>query len=181
MIKKLYQLTRSFSGRGFLASAVTLTLLMTAEPLKVAAEELAVTSPIELEVRSLRSGQVESSITLSRDELLTEPLSKIVTTTPWTDGLQEFEGVPLKGLIHSFSEGAVVRLTALNDYTVTLPASELGDEYPIVAFRKNGKSLRIRDRGPFWIIYPFHQPEFQSEKFFAQSVWQLKTVDVVID
>ncbi|EDM72294.1 hypothetical protein RAZWK3B_08591 [Roseobacter sp. AzwK-3b] len=180
MIKLLFQKARTFTCGALLLIAMACVIVVIVTPSKVVAEQLGSATPAYLEVRSLRSGKVENSITLSRDKLLAAPLTKITTTTPWTEGLQEFEGVPLKGLIRAVSENVLIKLIALNDYTVTLQSSELSDEFPIVAFKMNGKTLRVRDRGPFWIIYPFDKPEYKSEKFFAQSVWQLKAIDIIL-
>lgn len=181
MIKMLCQTVRTFAYLRLLKMALASVLVVMLEPSKVSAEEMVAATAAHIEVRLLRSGQVEKSITLSRDNLLAEPLKKITTSTPWTKGLQEFEGLPLKRFIQAFSEKALIRLVALNDYTVTFPASEVSTEYPIVAFKKNGKTLSVRNRGPFWIIYPFDKPEYQSEKFFAQSVWQLNAIEVVLE
>lgn len=160
--------------------AIVLVFGVMLGPLQAIAEQPRTALSISLEVRFLKAGTVTNTTILSRDQLSERHLKKITTTTPWTEGLQDFEGVPLKSLIQKSTENAQVRLSALNDYTVTLPASELNDEYPIVAFRRNGKELSVRERGPFWIIYPFDQPKFKSEKYFAQSVWQLKDIEIIL-
>ena len=75
--------------------------------------------------------------------------------------------------------GTSVGATALNDYTVTIPVSDFQDYDVILATRRDGEVLSVRDRGPVWIIYPWtDQPNLQNEVIFSRSIWQLKSLFV---
>lgn len=105
---------------------------------------------------------------------------EVETSTPWTDGAEVFAGVPLARLIGTpRPRGGTVRLIALNDYMVEVPVADVGDTLPIVAYSRDGAPMSIRDKGPFWVIYPFDAAEmYRSEMIFSRSVWQLVRIEV---
>ena len=40
--------------------------------------------------------------------------------------------------------------------------------------------MTVRDKGPFWIIYPFDSnPDYQSEVIYSRSIWQLNRLEVL--
>jgi len=116
-----------------------------------------------------------SEITYSLTDL--EGMKQVIftTSTIWTDGEVIFRGVPLRTIMDEAGAGGkTVRMSALNDYVMEMPVSELGDNAPIVATRMNGKTMSIRDKGPFWVMYPYDAaPDFKTETNYARSVWQL--------
>lgn len=109
------------------------------------------------------------------------PQIEFTTSTIWTDGDQVFSGVSLKGLLEALNlDGASVQMTALNDYAVTIDISDLTDAAPIVATRMNGDIMSVREKGPFWIVFPYDSdPKFQTERVFSQSIWQLNRLRVL--
>ncbi len=120
-------------------------------------------------------------ITLS--QLDAEDQTEITTTTIWTDGEVVFSGVPLARVLSmaglSGAPDATLHITALNDYAVEMPLGEVGETFPIIATRMNGEPMSVRDKGPFWVIYPYDLgPEYQTETIYARSVWQLKALSL---
>ena len=105
-----------------------------------------------------------------------------LTTTIWTEGLIRFSGVPVLNLLEEFeANGQTLQISALNDYKVEMPTADLVEDAPIVATRMNGDLMPVRDKGPYWIVFPYDRsPEYRTEVKHAQSVWQLKSL-VVID
>lgn len=101
---------------------------------------------------------------------------EIVTETPWTDGYIRFEGVRARDLLASVgAQGKSVHAVAINDYTVDIPIADFKKYDVILAYRANGKRMRIRDKGPLWVIYPWAKhPELQDEVHHARSIWQVK-------
>ena len=102
------------------------------------------------------------------------------TTTIWTDGVQTFVGVELDDLLTAMgAEGTTLRAIALNDYAVDIPVSDAVDGGPIIAYRRNGETMSLRDKGPLWVVYPFDStPEYQSELIYSRSIWQLNRIEV---
>ncbi|WP_299141214.1 molybdopterin-dependent oxidoreductase [uncultured Tateyamaria sp.] len=103
------------------------------------------------------------------------------TTTIWTDGTVEFSGVPLKTLLESVNaDGSAVEMVALNDYAVSMSLDALEDDAPIIATRMNGETMSVRDKGPYWVVFPYDSdPKYRTETNYALSIWQLNRLKVV--
>ncbi|NQW10875.1 MAG: molybdopterin-dependent oxidoreductase [Alphaproteobacteria bacterium] len=102
----------------------------------------------------------------------------LVTSTAWTEGRPEFEGVLLSALIERIgATGSTAVAIALNDYKVEIPIEDF-TRYPVIlAYRMNGKRLRVRDKGPLWIIYPQDDfPALKTKQTQARWVWQVKEI-----
>jgi hypothetical protein len=106
--------------------------------------------------------------------------AQLRTSTSWTDGTPVFEGIWGRSLLDALgAHGKVAVARALNDYVVEIPLSDLTGLDVLIATRMDGKNLRIRDRGPLWIIYPWDQhPELNSEAVKQRSIWQLNELDI---
>lgn len=99
----------------------------------------------------------------------------IVTSTIWTDGVSEFEGVKLSKLVEllDIEIGDLVAF-AINDYSVKIPVTDAYDYEPIIAYKRNGASMSVRDKGPLWMIYPYDlDPATNTELIYSRSIWQL--------
>lgn len=105
----------------------------------------------------------------------------LVTSTIWTEGPQQFRGVPLRAVLDRVgAAGSLIEASALNDYLIEIPASDAVAGGPIIAFEQNGMPLSVRDKGPLWVIYPYDADEaWRSEVIFARSIWQLTDLDVL--
>jgi hypothetical protein len=116
------------------------------------------------------------------DLAMLEAMPKTVfkTTTPWTEGEAEFEGVALKEILAvTGAQGRNLDAVALNDYAAPLPASDAEVAGAIVAYKLNGEYMPVRSKGPLWIVYPFDQkPELKTETIYSRSVWQLRKITV---
>ena len=102
------------------------------------------------------------------------------TMTPWYEQPVVFEGVPMKALMEYVgAAGTDVTLTALNDYQSTVPLADF-DQYEVVlAMKRDGEAMPIRDKGPLWLVYPYDtDPELNTDKYYSRSVWQIKALDI---
>jgi len=99
----------------------------------------------------------------------------IETETPWTDGVSRFKGPRLRDVLARVgASGETVFASAVNDYTVSLPASDAEQYNVIVALEVNGKPLSRRTKGPAWIIYPLSDhPELNNSDTLSKMIWQL--------
>lgn len=130
----------------------------------------------------ISAGQSQSEpVSLSLDDLDALRQVAFETTTIWTDGFTTFSGVPLMELMTRFeTEGETVEMSALNDYTVSMPIAEIEADVPIVATRMDGKPMSVRDKGPFWIVFPYDSDDkYQTEVVYSRSIWQLKSLKIV--
>ena len=101
--------------------------------------------------------------------------------TPWTHGTAAFEGPLLRAVLdHVGAQGDTLIIRALNDYSAEVPFSDAQDFDTILALKKDGKYMSVREKGPIFLIYPFDKnPEIYNEKYFVRSVWQIKEIEVV--
>jgi hypothetical protein len=121
--------------------------------------------------------------TLDLQEIEALPQAEIVTTTPWTDGVQTFTG-PSLGDIAALAGRPVVEaeVTALNDYSATIPADDWEERGAILAARQGGETMRIRDKGPYWVMYPIDSdPELNTQFYHARMVWQVSDIDFIVE
>lgn len=104
----------------------------------------------------------------------------IETTTIWTDGIQQFQGVSLATLLDMLSvEDGTLIAAAINDYSVEIPVDDAVSGGPIIAYMQNGEEMSVRDKGPLWIVYPYDSdPRYKSEVIYARSIWQLDRIEV---
>ncbi len=123
---------------------------------------------------------VSDSARFDRDMLEALGMKKIRTSTPWTEGVSVFEGVLVRDLLAAVgASGKVVRATAINDYGVSIPISDFTEHEVILALKINGKYMRVRDKGPLWIIYPLDDhPQLKEPVIFERSIWQLNKITV---
>jgi len=106
-----------------------------------------------------------------------QPLS---TTTSWTDGTMEFSGVLLRDVMAAVgAKGKTVEAVALNDYAFEIAIEDFS-QYPVIlATRLNGKILKVRDKGPLWIVYPLDDfTEAERVQIERRMVWQLRQLIV---
>ncbi|WP_349370107.1 hypothetical protein [Salinarimonas sp.] len=157
-----------------LATAVLVLLAASAAPAGAAGLEL---------VWIDRSGAEQARRTLSTDEAEALGAVEIATSTPWTQGVVRFSGPTLAALA-ALEGGEVVeaRLQALNDYSIDVPAEDWAAYDVVLASRADGARMRVRDRGPFWLVYPLDSdPALQTQRYHARMIWQVRRIAFVVD
>jgi hypothetical protein len=105
---------------------------------------------------------------------------EVKTWTPWHNGKPTFTGPLFSDVLDNVqAQGTDVVVTAINDYTSTIPIQELRKWPIILATRIDGKTISVREKGPIFTIYPFDQfPETKNEVCFFRFVWQVKSIEV---
>lgn len=103
------------------------------------------------------------------------------TNTPWYDESRRFSGPLGSALLAAVgAEGATLRIVALNDYSAEVPASDFTEHPVILATDIDGEQISVREKGPFFLIYPFDDaPELFNEVYFGRSVWQIVRIEVL--
>ncbi|WP_223635957.1 oxidoreductase [Rhodobacter sp. TJ_12] len=109
------------------------------------------------------------------------PRNGFATSTIWTSGVMQFDGVDLQALADRLGvTRGVLRVRALNDYAVDIPVAELGPSSPLLADRRDGQMMTIREKGPLWLVYPYDQgPDYRNEIVYSRSVWQVDRIEVL--
>ncbi|MFK7878160.1 hypothetical protein [Roseobacter sp.] len=102
------------------------------------------------------------------------------TNTPWYDDSHTFSGPLGQAILEAVgAAGQTLRVVALNDYSADLPISDLETHPVILATHLDQEQLGIREKGPFFLIYPFDEnPELFNEVYFGRSVWQITRIEV---
>jgi len=122
----------------------------------------------------------EGMAVFDREMLEALPQTRLHTLTDWTEGEQLFEGVALETLLELVAARPerLLHALALNGYAIDIPLEHVARHEPLLALRRNGAAMPVRDKGPIWIIYP-HDPESGGRSRHNDfMVWQLMALDV---
>lgn len=170
------------SRRAALLAAPALAALLVAGPRPGAAADAPVLLVVDGAVDpppGLARGDGAAHVDLAFLESL--PRAAVRTSTPWADGVQEFEGARLSDLLDAVgARGYRVRADALDDYRADLDPQEVR-RYPIiVAWLHGGEPMTVRTLGPLRIILPFDDhPALATAIGHARAVWQLTRLTVL--
>lgn len=93
------------------------------------------------------------------------------TTSPWYDGRSAFTGMPEQKLMdYVGAKGTVVKGTALNSFPTVIPLNDFKKYNDILALKINGEYMRIRDKEPLFIEYPYDSmPELHNKIVYSGS------------
>lgn len=115
------------------------------------------------------------------DQAMLEALGSgsLTTKSEWSNKVQLFEGIPLRAVLDRVgAKGTTMKASALNDYEIQIPFEDL--QYnPLIATKVDGEVLKIRDKGPLWIVYPRDDHAIlQDLRYDSRWVWQLHRLHV---
>ena len=103
------------------------------------------------------------------------------TVTPWRTEPANFVGIRLRDLLraHGIAEVSAIRVTAENDYAVTIMRDSWTEHDPLVATRVNGAGHSRRARGPIQFVFDMsNDPKVGHETFEANWVWMAARIEV---
>lgn len=165
----MYRRDVLLSTLAFLIPAAAPTLLA-ADPLPVPAER-----PILTITGKISNTNKEGAAQFDRAMLEKLGMVRVETSTPWYQGAVVFEGVRLDALMETVgATGERVVAIALNDYTTEIPIQDFKKYGTILALKRGGEYMPVRDKGPLFIIYPFDSnPELKSQTYYGRSAWQV--------
>ena len=128
----------------------------------------------------IRHTNRQNQAVFDRAMLQALPQQTTHTRTPWSEGVNRYQGPLGSALIQAVGaeQASMMRITALNDFSAEVPVSDFLNYPVILALQKNDQYLRIRDRGPLFVIYPFDDhPELKTELHYNRSVWQVRSIE----
>lgn len=109
-------------------------------------------------------------------------LVRFTTPTTWTDAPVTFEGILMSRLFELLavaSHATEAVMTALDDYQVTIPLSDVRRWPVMLALKRDGAYMSVRDKGPLWVVYPRQAfPELNEPRHDPKWIWQLKEIIV---
>jgi hypothetical protein len=102
------------------------------------------------------------------------------TNTPWYKEPVKFEGVSLSKLLDAVgATGDRIVSVALNDYSAEMPIEDARNFGVILALKRDGEYMTVRDKGPLFIVYPFDSnPDLKAQKYYSRSVWQVARIEI---
>ncbi|HEY8407479.1 MAG TPA: sulfite oxidase-like oxidoreductase [Gaiellaceae bacterium] len=127
------------------------------------------------------SGEVESPLTLSYDELRALPATEVTTdihcVTRWSRFDADFKGVhwrELAALCHPKPTARFVIAHAEQGFTANVPLAALEDEHALVAYEADGAPLTAEHGGPVRLVIP-------TKYFWKSAKWltgiELSSID----
>ena len=113
-------------------------------------------------------------------QLAALPQHSFTTRTPWDKDARKFSGPLLRDvLVAAGAHGETLQAIALNDYKVSIPVADARQYDVIIASAVDGQAMRVRDRGPLFIVYPYDtDAQLRRDMYFARSAWQLRRIHV---
>lgn len=101
--------------------------------------------------------------------------SSLTTSTPWYDAPVTFAGVRMATLMQTVrADGETAVAASLNDYETKIPMSDFARFGVLLALKRNGEYMPVREKGPLFIVYPYDsESELKSQKYYSRSAWQL--------
>ncbi len=122
----------------------------------------------------------DGAAVFDREMLESLGMETITTTTPWHKGTVTFEGVPMAKVMELVgAKGKTVKALALNDYVTQIPMEDFAKFGVILALKRDGEYMPVRDKGPLFIVYPYDsKPELKSQTYYGRSAWQLKRLEI---
>ncbi len=104
---------------------------------------------------------------------------EIDSYTDFSDGIERFAGPSLASLLEALGvTSGELRAVALDDYVIRIPVGDAAEFGVILALQRNGKPMRVREKGPIWVIYPAEVPEDVNELHSSRMIWQLTHITV---
>lgn len=180
-VTKLYSNPHVLNGLGRVLGAIAL-----AGQLLASAGAHACTLPMPKERVILTvSGKIEecndgAEVTIDLKMLESLPSTAIATKTPWDRGKAIYQGVLLRDLMKFVkAKGLVASVEALNDYHADIALSDMEKEDVILAYRRDGFTLSVKEKGPLLVVFPLNTSKVKlADLRFAQSVWQVHRIEL---
>jgi hypothetical protein len=101
--------------------------------------------------------------------------ASFTTSTPWYNTPVTFSGVPMAKLLDYLgASGTTITAYALNDYKTDIPIEDFRKFPAILATKRDGAYMPVRDKGPLFIVYPYDSdPNLKHQVYYSRSAWQV--------
>ena len=108
-------------------------------------------------------------------------LKQLRTSTFWPEDDGVYEGVLLLDLLldSGMQKCNSIEVSALDDYHVKIPCEDIQKWPVLLATRRDGKPMSIRQKGPTRIIYPKDLGgAVASSDMRSRWIWAIKTISI---
>jgi hypothetical protein len=113
--------------------------------------------------------------TFDRPMLEALGMRQFTTHTKWDNDAVTFEGPYMADLMKAVgAAGETAQAIALNDYHTDIPISDFVQYKPILALKRDGAYMSVREKGPLFVVYNYDSdPELKQQKYYGRSAWQV--------
>lgn len=134
--------------------------------------------PVILTISGALNSNKAATFTLKQLQSLTS--HSFTLTHDWTDTPRTYTGPLLSEVLKKAgASGQSLKLVALNDYFVDVDMAFVDKYQPILAWQEDGKRMRVRNKGPLWLMTPLHRyPELSDPAHVSKLIWQLNSIEV---
>ena len=137
--------------------------------------------PVILEITgNIESKNFDQGMRFDYDMLAELGLVEYKVETPWTKGSVLFSGILTRSLMsYVGAAGKEIFARAIDGYTITIPLSDFSDHDTLLALQLDGERMRVRNKGPAWVIYhPDDRPQIPETLNNSRMIWQLKSLEI---
>jgi hypothetical protein len=122
------------------------------------------------------------SILMDRSSIESLGLVDYTMTDPFDNQQHTFRGVLMSDLLNLWKvpdSATAIEVSALDDYTVKVPISDLR-KYPVIfALQEDGQDMPVSTRGPAMLVYPYKDfPDLNPKVYNDYWVWQIKSMTI---
>ena len=118
---------------------------------------------------------VKKSYLFTDKQLLAMPVQSITTSTSWTPQ-RKFEGIAVADILARVgAKGSTLTFYALNDYYIDVPLLDVEKYNMILASKRDGEMLTIRNFGPLFLVCLRDGAgrEFTSPLYNSRFIWHV--------
>jgi len=166
-------LTRRTLGRSIIALAAAAGGVVTSRP----AQALALPTDKVILTISGKISITNAGDTATFDRAMLEALGmhSFKTHTKWDNDAVTFEGPLMTDLMKAVgATGVTAQAIALNDYHTDIPIEDFAKFNPILAMKRDGNYMSVREKGPLFVVFPYDSDtELQQQKYYGRSAWQV--------
>lgn len=121
----------------------------------------------------------KTQLRMTEAELVALPTTTITTSTEWTP-VSRFEGPLLSDVLQRAAvRSGTLSVFAVDDYSISIPWSDLASYGPILAHTRDGQRMTRRRFGPLFVIYPRDKfASLQTPSIGARMAWQVCRIEV---
>lgn len=135
-------------------------------------------------ILTIVDGRDEVVKTYTLDELDALEQTSYETTNAFIDERSLFSGPLVRTVLGDaqleVEPGSSLEMKAVNDYAVTVPVDDIREYDVILATRRDGTIMSVREKGPIWVMYPISDHEELTDEIYnSRLIWQLKTLKVM--
>ena len=147
-------------------------------PASLAGDSELVSAKGDVVVTVMRAGEKPLTLDLRTIEQLREVSYRV--RDPYAKREITYSGVLFSDLLEHLGSKALpakIRLSAWDDYAVTITLADARRWPVMLATRMDGKRMALRDGGPTRIVFPYHAFTIDPTRYNDQWIWSIKQIE----